>query len=60
MGKAGPLQPFVGGADMVPQVDRDNGRRVIFGEHNVQTIREAVALDRDAHDTILVVGAAKR
>ena len=58
--KTGPLKPFIGRADVIPQVDRHNGCRVILREYHLQAIREAVALDRDVHQTILVVGAAKR
>ena len=50
----GSLESLVCRADVIPQIDRDDRRRVILGEHHMQAVREAVALDRNTHGSILV------
>ena len=49
VGKAGAIKAFVRRTHVIPQVDRNNGRRMVAGEDHGETIGQAVTLDRNLH-----------
>ena len=48
--EAGPAGLLVLGSDVVPEVDRDDGREVVLGDDHAQAVGEAVVAERDGRD----------
>ena len=53
VGKTRTIKPLVGRTHVIPQIDRDDRRRVILREHHKQAVREVITLDWNAHGSIL-------
>ena len=53
VGETGAIKPLIGRTHVIPQIDRDDRRRVILREHHMQAVREVITLDGNTHGSIL-------